>query len=351
MAVTLSASLEAKLTTALERSVQPRMEKAVSEGLGAITQAATSLPPLISSSVTTGVKATVSAAVKEHFSATLVPGYEKAAQAMFEQLHATFTSGLSQLVSDVQAPLTEVLTNAAAQAAVHQEQVVIDATSKLDAAIKKAAGEMTGTARKAANEAKAAAASQAQATLAPVPQPQKKPPSAPSPAPSPAPTPAPASAPAPAPPPDVLQSSGVMQNFALTMELQGLVAQAQVERAFAVALNANNTEIVLWLCNQLEPKTLGGPTPVSQLVLVSLVAQLVNGLHTEPVKLKLGWLREALGLLNTADPLIAPNIDRILASVQEQLSRAEALLDPSHPSTADLALVIFKVNKMCQQRR
>ena len=115
--------------------------------------------------------------------------------------------------------------------------------------------------------------------------------------------------------------TGLMQNFSLTMELQGLIGQGQIEQAFAVALSAKNVEIIMWLCGKLEPKALAGPPPVSQIILMSLITQLSDNLESEPA-IKLTWLRETLAMLNPKDPLIAPNVQRILSSAGQKLQVA-----------------------------
>ena len=139
-----------------------------------------------------------------------------------------------------------------------------------------------------------------------------------------------------------------MNDFAVSMELQALLAQGRVERAFAVALNASSLDLLLWLCGQLDPRVLGPPVSVSVLVLVSLATQLSAGLDAEPVKLKLSWLKAAFTLLNPTDPLIAPNIERILTAVRDNLKRAEARVPEGFQT--DLAMLLFRVNKLSQAR-
>ena len=51
--------------------------------------------------------------------------------------------------------------------------------------------------------------------------------------------------------------------------------------------------------------------PPSQIILISLVAQLQNDLHVDS-RTKLTWLKHALQLLKPTDPHIAPNAPRIL---------------------------------------
>ena len=369
-AVALGTALEASmleaLGTALEKRIAPRVEAAVeaavTQSLVSLTTTASALPPQVAAAVTASVNARVSATVKEHFEGVLVPGYERASRALFEQLHGTFTQGVSAVVTEASAPLLEMLTSTTAQAAAHQEELLSDATAKLDAAIKRAAAEMTGAAREMAGAARRSANDATKATPAPAASPL---PAAPPPPASSAPPAAPLLAPPPAAPPAISVISRhlppsppaappgdggtqAVNDFAVSMELQALLAQGQVERAFAVALNASSLDLLLWLCGQLDPRVLGPPVSVSVLVLVSLATQLSAGLDAEPVKLKLSWLKAAFTLLNPTDPLIAPNIERILTAVRDNLKRAEARVPEGFQT--DLAMLLFRVNKLSQAR-
>ena len=369
-AVALGTALEASmleaLGTALEKRIAPRVEAAVeaavTQSLVSLTTTASALPPQVAAAVTASVNARVSATVKEHFEGVLVPGYERASRALFEQLHGTFTQGVSAVVTEASAPLFEMLTSTTAQAAAHQEELLSDATAKLDAAIKRAAAEMTGAAREMAGAARRSANDATKATPAPAASPL---PAAPPPPASSAPPAAPLLAPPPAAPPAISVISRhlppsppaappgdggtqAVNDFAVSMELQALLAQGQVERAFAVALNASSLDLLLWLCGQLDPRVLGPPVSVSVLVLVSLATQLSAGLDAEPVKLKLSWLKAAFTLLNPTDPLIAPNIERILTAVRDNLKRAEARVPEGFQT--DLAMLLFRVNKLSQAR-
>ena len=126
-----------------------------------------------------------------------------------------------------------------------------------------------------------------------------------------------------------------MGNFAATMELQGLLSQGQNERAFALALGKNDPGILMWLCGKLEPKVLGGPPgvglPMSQIIVMSLLQQLGADLQNE-TKLKIGWIKACLSVLNPADPQVAPNAGRVLSQLGERLtSAADALRVTARP--------------------
>ena len=89
---------------------------------------------------------------------------------------------------------------------------------------------------------------------------------------------------------------------------------------------------------------ISGPPPVSQIIIASLITTFATDVHVEPTRLKLSWLREALNLLNPADPLILPNVERILSTVRQKLGEAETSLGDSHPATPDLAMIMRMMN-------
>ena len=138
--------------------------------------------------------------------------------------------------------------------------------------------------------------------------------------------------------------ANLMGNFQATMELQQLLGQGQTERAFAMALGKNDQAIMTWLCGKLEPKVLAGPPPMSQIIVMSLLQQLGADLQSE-TRLKVGWVKACLGLLNPADPHIAGNCSRMLSQLSDRLTAASDALGDG-PDSADLSLLIFKVKKL-----
>ena len=136
----------------------------------------------------------------------------------------------------------------------------------------------------------------------------------------------------------------MLSNFAATMELQQLIGQGQLERAFAMALGKNDLALLVWLCGKVEPKQLNGPTPISQIIVMSLLQQLGAELEADS-KLKLSWIKACLGLLKPADPHIAGNASRVLSQLSDRLTVASDTMGDG-PDAADLSLLIFKVKKL-----
>jgi len=106
---------------------------------------------------------------------------------------------------------------------------------------------------------------------------------------------------------------------ALKAEVTKLVAEMQYEQAFTKVLSVSSLELVEWLCNSLDSRTiLATPLPVSQVVLISLIQQLGFQLKQHTVN-KLTWLRDALLVLDGNDPLIAQHKTAILTQLQTNL--------------------------------
>lgn len=135
-----------------------------------------------------------------------------------------------------------------------------------------------------------------------------------------------------------------MANFAATMELQKLLGEGQIERAFAVALGLNDPSIVKWLCTKLEPKAVHAVSPV---VVMALTQQLGGHLTSDP-QATLPWLKESLGKLKPKDPQVAAAVGPVLTQLKERLEAASDALGDG-PMAADVAMLTFMVNKLCRE--
>ena len=115
----------------------------------------------------------------------------------------------------------------------------------------------------------------------------------------------------------------------LQRKLEELIAAEQYEQAFTAALSTGNSDVVLWLCKKVPVRILpnepGRPAPLSQEVLLGLLAELGNKL-SRGTATKLSWLKETVLALDPHSPSVmerAPAvIDALLAALQQQ---AEAL--------------------------
>jgi len=124
-----------------------------------------------------------------------------------------------------------------------------------------------------------------------------------------------AAAPAAAPADNSAESGqGVVR--AATMELELLLQNKLYEEAFNKALCLGDVQMVVWLCQQVDPADIfdSGICKLSQGVLLSLVQQLGHELGAATA-LKLQWIREAVLELKPDDPLVANHLKPVLGAV------------------------------------
>ena len=89
--------------------------------------------------------------------------------------------------------------------------------------------------------------------------------------------------------------------------------------------------------------------PVPQIILCSLVQQLAHDLTTEST-LKLLWLHEVLPRFRPADPLIAPNVGRVLQQTFDNLQAQDDVFgDAKHPLCSQYHLVVYLVGQLLKQ--
>jgi enhancer of mRNA-decapping protein 4 len=84
------------------------------------------------------------------------------------------------------------------------------------------------------------------------------------------------------------------------------------------ALNANNLDLVTWLCRKTSPSA---AATLPQIILLSLVQQLSVDL-TRDLDAKLPWLQEALLYLDPFQPSVRESAFGILQQVHASISRA-----------------------------
>ena len=357
-----AAATQAAMAAQLKEAVSPPLDRG-------LQKLSTSLPATISAQLGPAMGAAVSEAFKQAFATTLLPGYERASQKMFEDMHEAFKRGLDQFQQPLAASLAEQR-QAASAAQAQISQAVSESATTMREAVGSAAGDLSSSvakeskavkelvvavAKKMEKLDKAAAAARGPAApgaakpppaATPVPAAQPAAPAVPPPAP--AATAAPPATAAPA-------ASGILANFQLTMEAKGLIQKQEFEKAFALVLGASNLELLVWLCGQVQPALLLGATPgPSQIILASLVQQLGFDLNKDTA-VKLPWLHETLQHLKPQDALIASSAGRILQSVAENMRAAASVLgQPTHANHAqfqNIALVLSNLIQSTQAPR
>ncbi|KAM5263118.1 enhancer of mRNA-decapping protein 4 isoform 1-T1 [Ctenodactylus gundi] len=99
-----------------------------------------------------------------------------------------------------------------------------------------------------------------------------------------------------------------------------LLQQGHLNQAFQQALTAADLNLVLYVCETVDPAQVFGqpPCPLSQPVLLSLIQQLASDLGTR-TDLKLSYLEEAVMHLDHSDPVTRDHMGSVMAQVRQKL--------------------------------
>lgn len=99
-----------------------------------------------------------------------------------------------------------------------------------------------------------------------------------------------------------------------------LLQQGHLNQAFQQALTAADLNLVLYVCETVDPGQVFGqpPCPLSQPVLLSLIQQLASDLGTR-TDLKLSYLEEAVMHLDHGDPITRDHMGSVMAQVRQKL--------------------------------
>nr|XP_033796651.1 enhancer of mRNA-decapping protein 4 isoform X2 [Geotrypetes seraphini] len=99
-----------------------------------------------------------------------------------------------------------------------------------------------------------------------------------------------------------------------------LMQQGHVNQAFQQALTASDLNLVLYVCETMDPQQVFDqhPCPLSQPVLLSLIQQLASDLST-CTELKLNYLDEAVMHLDHSDPVTHDHMGTVMNQVRQKL--------------------------------
>ncbi|KAM9065205.1 enhancer of mRNA-decapping protein 4 isoform X1 [Sarcophilus harrisii] len=99
-----------------------------------------------------------------------------------------------------------------------------------------------------------------------------------------------------------------------------MLQQGHVNQAFQQALTAADLNLVLFVCETVDPQQVFGqpPCPLSQPVLLSLIQQLSSDLGTR-TELKFSYLEEAVMHLDHSDPITRDHMGSVMAQVRQKL--------------------------------
>ncbi|XP_058114758.1 enhancer of mRNA-decapping protein 4-like isoform X2 [Magnolia sinica] len=130
-------------------------------------------------------------------------------------------------------------------------------------------------------------------------------------------------------------------------ELERLISEHKYEEAFTSALQRSNITIVSWLCSQVDLQGILAvfPLPLSQGVLLSLLQQLACNIGNETSK-KLDWMRDILAAIDPVDPMITVHGRPIFEQVYQILDYQKALPTTTVTETNSIRLLMHVINSV-----
>ncbi|CAM8957523.1 unnamed protein product [Rhodiola kirilowii] len=132
-----------------------------------------------------------------------------------------------------------------------------------------------------------------------------------------------------------------------TKELSKLIAEHKYEEAFIAALQRSDVTIVSWLCSQVDLQKLlsATPVPLSQGVLLSLLQQLACDIHADTPR-KLTWMTDVAVAIIPTDPMIAMHVRPIFEQVYQILSHHRTLPTVGAAEVTSIRLVMHVINSI-----
>jgi len=116
-------------------------------------------------------------------------------------------------------------------------------------------------------------------------------------------------------------------------EIRTLLDAKNYQQAFTVAVSANQSELVLFCCSNLDvTEVLGGESPsLSQPILLCLMQQLgavLASSSASTLELELEWMQEIAYALEPNDPQIKNHVPRVLQDIVASINRRMEQADP-----------------------
>jgi len=120
----------------------------------------------------------------------------------------------------------------------------------------------------------------------------------------------------------------------LKTEILNQLQKDSYEEGFSMALNAQNVELLCWLCSRVDPQKLfsSSSPALSQFVLLSLIQQLAFDLTRDSL-LKLSWLSEVLLVVDPSDKVIADHgvgiLKKLITNLEQHTNKFASNADLS----------------------
>ncbi|CAI0440372.1 unnamed protein product [Linum tenue] len=275
----------------LERSVSSKMEATVARQ--------------IQSQFQTSGKQALQESLRSSLEASVIPAFEMACKAMFDQVDATFQKGFSSHINAAQQQFDSTHSSLAV--------ALREAISSASSITQTLSGELADGQRKLLAIANSKAIQPSALTNRP------------------------------------LSSLHEMSEAPLdpTKELSRLIAEGKYDDAFHKALHRSDVSIVSWLCSQVDLKGIlsMSPLPLSQGVILALLQQLACDIINETTK-KVSWMADVAVAINPADPMISVHVRPIFEQVYQILNHHRNLPTTSSGDASNIRLLMYVINSV-----
>ncbi|KAL5981340.1 hypothetical protein ACLOJK_015395 [Asimina triloba] len=290
-----------KAVNQLEKSVNSKLEATVARQIQAQFQ--------------TSGKQTLQDALRSSLEASVIPAFEQACRAMFEQVDAAFQKGMVEHASAAQQQFESTHSPLAL--------ALRDAMGSASSLTKTLSGELADGQR---NLLAFMAAGANQKVMNPMAAQQSNGP------------------------------LGGIHEMPITLqqveapidpkkELQRLISEHKYGEAFTLALQRSDVSIVSWLCSQVDLQRILSmvPIPLSQGVMLSLLQQLACDIGNETSR-KLEWMRDVLVAIDPVDPTIVVHVRPIFEQVYQILGCQRGLPTITAADTNSIRLIMHVIN-------
>ncbi|KAG0250098.1 hypothetical protein BG011_008654 [Mortierella polycephala] len=320
LARTMSDTALKALPTAIDTAVSSNVERVMG---------GTTFLSALTTQVASTIRPSIEDSFKESFTKVLIPSYQKATQAMFQQIHSAFQSGIEDLTSANRKD-QETIEGLSANVKAIASSVDVIQTSLTQAA-QAPSEQLPGTHPRLEQQRRSTTSGLQRALLGEDIRPSSDQGSR-----------------------RASQQASPVESKQ-TIAINQLIAYGDFEEAFMKALSTNDPNTVLHICSKVSPRAVFQQTTVnpsgtlSQPVLLALTHYLANQDLGSNLGVRLTWLQEILMRLNPKDPLLGDHMSQILTMVQKRLEATYTELgntgEPS-PHMHTLQLLLRFVHSM-----
>ncbi|KAG0083178.1 enhancer of mRNA decapping 4 [Podila epicladia] len=310
----VGAAVERQLSRAISdaavKALPSAIDTAVSENVERV-MGSQSFVKELTTQVASSIRPSIEESFRESFTKTLIPSYQKATQAMFQQIHAAFQSGIEDLTSANQKDheAVESLTQSVKKLSSNVEAIQASVAQVVQAQSDHSFPGSVQRPDPRRNVSGLQRALQGDENVAHSGYGSRR---------------------------TSQQQSPVETKQMAT--INQLIAYSDFEEAFTQALSTNDPNIVFHICSKVSPRAVFQQTPtssgtLSQPVLLALTHHLANEQLGQNLGTKLTWLQEVLMRLNPKDPMLSDHMSRILPTVHRRLSDTyKELITGTEPS-------------------